>query len=70
MQDGEVEEFMRLPLSQVASIIAAGPEASGDAFKDNCNLVIIDFLLRHGYLTPDMKGYCQLLVGLRAGDCS
>lgn len=38
-------------------------------YKDNCCLVIIDWLFRHGYLTPDMPGYCQLLTGLRSGDC-
>ncbi len=56
---------MRLPLPEVAEFVA-----TTDQFKDNCNLVIIDFLIRHGYLTPDMPGYCRLLTGLRAGDCS
>ncbi|GAB4816343.1 hypothetical protein N2152v2_003389 [Parachlorella kessleri] len=64
-QDGEVDEFMRLPVHQVVSMIANTNE-----FKDNCNLVIVDFLMRHGYLTPDMPGYCGLLAGLRSGDCS
>ena len=43
---------------------------AADEFKDNCNLVIADFLIRHGCLTPDMRGYLQLLRGLRQGDCS
>ncbi len=33
-------------------------------------LVIIDFLIRHGYITPEMPGYLQLVTGLRSGDCS
>eukprot|EP00887_Chlorella_sp_A99_P004711 scaffold4.g4711.t1 len=64
-QDGEVQEFGRLPLDDVAAAIART-----DDFKDNCNLVIVDFLLRHGYLTPDMPDYLALLAGLRAGDLS
>lgn len=64
-QDGEVEEFFRLPVEQVAQIMATTSE-----FKENCTLVICDWLLRHGYITPDMKGHLKLLTGLRSGDCS
>lgn len=64
--DGEVEEFFRLPLQQVADTIAEGE----DNFKDNCNLVIIDFLIRHGALPCDMPGYLDLVRGVRLGDCS
>jgi hypothetical protein len=72
-QDGEVSEFFRLPLSEVAALVAAGdPGAAPGApvFKDNCNLVIIDFLVRHGLLAPDTRGYLDVLRGLRRGDCS
>ena len=65
VQDGEVEAFMRLPVREVAHLMATTTD-----YKENCNLVIIDFLIRHGYLTPDMPGYLQLLAGLRSGDCS
>lgn len=64
-QDGEVESFQRLPLEEVASFIA-----ETDRFKDNCNLVIIDFLVRHGFLKPEQEGYLQVVGGLRSGDCS
>tara|TARA_B100000900_G_scaffold103200_1_gene85522 strand:+ start:869 stop:1720 length:852 start_codon:yes stop_codon:yes gene_type:complete len=47
-QDGEVDSFERLPIEQVLSIIK-----KSDAFKYNCNLVIIDFAIRHGVLTGD-----------------
>lgn len=43
--------------------------AHGDRFKDNCNLVIIDFFFRHGLVAPDTPGYLELLTGLRGGDC-
>jgi 8-oxo-dGTP pyrophosphatase MutT (NUDIX family) len=64
-QDGEVESFQRLPIAEVASIIA-----NTDRFKDNCNLVILDFLVRHGFLKPEQEGYLQVVAGLRSGDCS
>lgn len=40
-----------------------------DDFKDNCNLVIIDFLLRHGHFAPENTGYLDLVAGLRHQEC-
>lgn len=60
-----MESFQRLPIEEVANIIA-----TTDKFKDNCNLVIIDFLIRHGFLKPEQEGYLQLLAGLRWGPCT
>lgn len=51
LQDGEVEEFMRMPAWRVAEIMT-----TSDEYKENCNLVIIDFFFRHGYLTPGKQG--------------
>ena len=56
--------------SRHAPSSAVSPRAPADEFKDNCNLVILDFMMRRGYLTPDMPGYLELLSSLRAGDCS
>ena len=57
-QDSEVESFERLPIDEVLSIIE-----TTDAFKYNCNLVIIDFAIRHGILTgdntPDYAELCE-----------
>lgn len=47
--DGEVAAFERLPLAQVAAIVHGT-----DEFKPNCNLVVIDFLIRHGLLSADV----------------
>jgi len=63
--DGEVESFELLDIDKVAKIIS-----ETDDFKDNCNLVIIDFLIRHGVLKPESRGYLDLLSGLRQVDCS
>ena len=58
--DGEVEEFRLLPIDEVARIVR-----ETDDFKSNCNLVIIDFLIRHGLLPPDHDDYLSLVSGLR-----
>lgn len=42
--DGEVESFKLVPVEDVAKIIR-----STQYYKDNCNIVIIDFMIRHGY---------------------
>ncbi|KDD76359.1 hypothetical protein H632_c254p0 [Helicosporidium sp. ATCC 50920] len=64
-QDGEVEGFVLVPAEDVARLVA-----STDSFKQNCNLVLADFMVRHGVVHPDTKGYLELLRGLRSGDCS
>ena len=58
--DGEVESFERMPRQRVAEIVR-----DTDDFKFNCNLVIIDFLIRHGLIPPDHPDYLALTVGLR-----
>jgi 8-oxo-dGTP pyrophosphatase MutT (NUDIX family) len=58
--DGEVEAFVLLPLDEVARLVS-----ETDEFKLNCNLVVIDFLIRHGWLHPDANAYLPLVLGLR-----
>ena len=58
--DDEVEEFYLMDIEEVAEIVK-----NSDEFKLNCNLVIIDFLVRHGYLTPEDKDYLEIVSGLR-----
>jgi isopentenyldiphosphate isomerase len=60
-KDGEVERFDLMPIEDVTELVA-----HSDQFKPNCNLVIIDFLIRHGYLKPDTKGYVTLANGLKS----
>jgi isopentenyldiphosphate isomerase len=60
-QDGEVAGFELLPIEQVAEIVR-----DTDAFKLNCNLVIIDFLVRHGVLTPEHPDYLEIVQRLRS----
>ena len=55
-KDGEVEAFTLMPLADVAAIVRETFD-----FKFNCSLVIIDFLIRHGFLTPDGESDYQVL---------
>ena len=57
--DGEVAEFNLLPVQEVMELVRDTHE-----FKLNCNLVIIDFLIRHGLLGPEYPGYAELATGL------
>jgi hypothetical protein len=57
--DGEVEDFQLWPVEEVMEVVAAG-----DDFKFNCNLVLIDFFIRHGLLTKvhqDFEEICHEL---------
>ena len=59
--DGEVAEFLLWPIEDVAACVE-----SSDDFKFNCSLVVIDFLIRHGYIKPDHPEYLDLLKGLHS----
>ena len=57
--DGEIESFALMPVDAVAERLRAT-----DDFKFNVNLVIIDFLIRHGMIAPDHPEYLDLVAGL------
>lgn len=55
--DGEAESFELMPIDAVRQKMAAGE------FKPNCALVIADFLVRHGYVTPENEpNYLQIVA--------
>ena len=58
--DGEVETFELWPLDRVAESVRTTND-----WKFNVNLVIIDFLVRHGWLKPDEPDYLEIVKGLR-----
>lgn len=59
--DDEVAGFSLWPIERVMATVADTGE-----FKLNCNLVIIDFLIRHGLIGPDHPDYLELAQRLRA----
>lgn len=60
-QDGEITEFELWPLAAVAERVR-----DTDDFKFNCSLVVIDFLIRHGFIGPEHPDYLSLCTGLRS----
>jgi len=62
-KDGEVESFFKKSFSKVEALIAETEE-----IKLNCNLVMLDFLIRHGQLNPEMPFYTEIINGLRSMD--
>jgi len=59
--DGEVDSFQLMPLEEMARITE-----TTDEFKDNCNLVNIDLLLRLGYIDSTYPEYSEIISSLYA----
>jgi len=57
--DGEVESFELMEAAEVMEIVR-----ESEAFKPNCNLVSIDFLVRHGILDPEDGDYTRIVSRL------
>jgi len=68
--DGEVEDFFLWDMQQVRDSMDMNYH---DPIKPNCYLVIIDYLMRKGYIGeegPDTEGYLDVLKELKSGQCS
>ena len=59
-RDGEVEGFELWPVRRLMAVVH-----DSDAFKFNCALVVIDWLIRQGFITPEDREYLALLRGLQ-----
>jgi isopentenyldiphosphate isomerase len=57
--DGEISDYMLWPIDDVAKRVRDSAE-----FKFNCNLVVIDFLIRHGLIAADDPDYLAFVEGL------
>ncbi|MDP6805500.1 MAG: DUF4743 domain-containing protein [Rhodospirillales bacterium] len=58
-RDGEIEAFYLWPIDEVAAVVE-----QSEAFKFNCALVVIDFLIRHGHIEADHPDYEPIVRGL------
>jgi hypothetical protein len=58
--DGEIVAFSLMDAAEVIERVR-----TTDDFKFNVNLVLIDFALRRGLVTPDEPDYLDLVTGLR-----
>jgi 8-oxo-dGTP pyrophosphatase MutT (NUDIX family) len=65
--DGEVEEFFTWTTDQ---LLLSTKENYHDPIKPNCYLVIIDYLLRQGVISPESRGYLDIVRELRGGLCA
>lgn len=60
--DGEMERFMLMRRGNILNLLR-----DGFSFKFNVALVLIDFLIRHGFLSPETEpDYPALVTGLHA----
>ena len=57
--DGEVAEFYLWPIEQVIETLERS-----DEFKFNSGLVVVDFLVRRGFVGPDRSDYVAIVEGL------
>ena len=60
--DGEIASFELMPLHAVERILTETED-----FKFNVGLVVIDFMIRMGHLTPEREDYCELAMALGRG---
>lgn len=65
--DGEVESFVKKDFDWVMSKLVAG---GADGYKPNCNIVVIDFLIRNGIISSESHDYLKLVAMCRQGQCS
>jgi len=64
--DGEAEEFFLWSIDEVKKSMS--PDFH-DPIKPNCYVVIIDYLVRTGLVSPEAPGYLDIVRELRSGDC-
>jgi len=60
--DGEVEDFRLLSARECLRLVR-----ETDQFKYDVNLVLLNFALRHGLITPEEPDYLALVEGLSGG---
>ena len=57
--DGEIEEFHLWTMDKVMDTVE-----NSDAFKFNCGVIVVDFLIRRGFIGPDHSDYVEIQRGL------
>ncbi|MEK9673306.1 MAG: DUF4743 domain-containing protein [Rhodospirillaceae bacterium] len=57
--DGEIDDFYLWTMHQVIRTVR-----DTDEFKFNCAIIVIDFLIRRGFIKPDEPDYVSIIHGL------
>jgi hypothetical protein len=65
--DGEVESFQLQDLNWCLDRVLEGGPAG---YKPNCSLVVLDFMIRRGFISSDSPRYLQLVGLLRQPGCA
>jgi len=60
--DGEIEEFYLWSIEEVMERVQ-----QTDDFKFNCGVIVIDFLIRRGFIGPDHADYVEIQRGMHTG---
>jgi 8-oxo-dGTP pyrophosphatase MutT (NUDIX family) len=70
--DGEMESFQKIPISSIIEMLTEPilPDDSNNAFKPNVGVVIIDFLVRHGFIDVNDVAFLDLVESLRGSKCT
>ncbi len=71
--DGEMESFEKVPIETLLELLAepiCKEDDSDNRWKPNVGVVLIDFLLRHGFLDADDPHYLELIGALRGAKCA
>lgn len=63
--DGEVEAFMLAPVSEVIDRLKTAPREDSGDFSYDVAIVLIDFLIRQGFVGPDDPDFLELIANLR-----
>jgi 8-oxo-dGTP pyrophosphatase MutT (NUDIX family) len=70
--DGEMDSFQKFPISSVIEMLTEPvlPDDSNNIWKPNVGVVIIDFLVRHGFVDVNDVSFLDLVESLRGAKCS
>ena len=64
--DGEVACFTLMSIDEIVKDLR---DWENDNWKPNVGVVLVDFLIRHGFVSADDRDYLELVDALRSGTC-
>lgn len=70
--DGEMDSFEKVPVNTILDMLAMSvlPDDSNNCWKPNVGVVLIDFLVRHGFVDVNDPAFLELIGALRGARCA
>ena len=70
--DGEMDSFEKVPVKTILELLAMSvlPDDSNNSWKPNVGVVLIDFLVRHGFVDVNDPAFLELVGALRGARCA